>query len=59
MSRGTRVGVVAVVEEEALAAYGVYLRCERGVGEATVAGYEADARLLLCAWLGSGQPGVC
>jgi integrase/recombinase XerD len=62
MSRGTRVGRVPVVVdgpvERTLAAYGVYLRCERGVGEATVAGYEADARLLLCAWLGSGQPGV-
>jgi integrase/recombinase XerD len=54
----TRVGAVpgAVVGgwvEEGLAGYRAYLLLERGVSEATVAGYEPDARLLLCVWVGS------
>jgi hypothetical protein len=40
---------------ERLVGYRAYLLLERGVSEATVAGYEPDARLLLCVWLGSGR----
>ena len=57
MGCGTRVGMVPGAVggwvEEVLAGYRFYLRSERGVGEATVAGYEPDARLLLRAWPGS------
>jgi integrase/recombinase XerD len=52
MGCGTRVGMVSGVVgdgwvEGVLAGYRAYLLVERGVSEATVAGYERDARLFL------------
>lgn len=63
MSCGTRVGAVpgAVVDgcvEGVWAGYRAYLLSERGVRETTAAGYEADARLFLCAAMGSEGVGL-
>ena len=63
MSCGTRVGAVpgAVVDgcvEGVWAGYRAYLLSERGVRETTAAGYEGDARLFLCAAMGSEGVGL-